>query len=424
MRFASLTCVVVLLGGCGSKALLKGGEDAASDRSPEAPEAASPVVDAGTIEDTPSILDTATPQADANDAAEDVAEVGDAHSEEVAIEPAPPGCPSCIPRQSCAGDGVGLSVCGWSGGSCCASAVVPGGSFFRSYDGQSCPGGAASAGEVFGPSCYLEKTAPAKVSGFALDVYEVTVARFRRFMAAVIAGWRPPAGSGLHRHLRAGAGVEDVQAPGTYERGWDPAWNVDLFDEQSEWDRYYVTSSTEISDPERSEDRPVGGVSWAQAYAFCIWDGGFLPTEAEWNFAAAGGDQQRIYPWSDPSSLYPPTTINCELARSSDLGCPPGSDIVPVGALTSGGSRWGPLDLAGNRAEWTLDWLAQYGSPCNDCARLQPPSESELPFTPSRANRGRYGGSKDSFLSSFRVGDVPVSAYSSEIGVRCARPLP
>jgi len=35
----------------------------------------------------------------------------------------------------------------------------------------------------------------------------------------------------------------------------------------------------------------------AQSHAFCIWDGGFLAGEAEWNYAAAGGSEQRSYPW-------------------------------------------------------------------------------------------------------------------------------
>ena len=53
----------------------------------------------------------------------------------------------------------------------------------------------------------------------------------------------------------------------------------------------------------------INCVNWFEAYAFCIWDGGFLPTEAEWNYAASGGSEQRYYPWS---ASFPPgaTTID------------------------------------------------------------------------------------------------------------------
>jgi hypothetical protein len=50
-------------------------------------------------------------------------------------------CPSCPPT-SCAGQqGLGLSSCGPLHEDCCTSILVPGGSFYRSYDGVSCPGG-------------------------------------------------------------------------------------------------------------------------------------------------------------------------------------------------------------------------------------------------------------------------------------------
>jgi formylglycine-generating enzyme required for sulfatase activity len=53
-------------------------------------------------------------------------------------------------------------------------------------------------------------------------------------------------------------------------------------------------------------------MDWYEAYAFCIWDGGFLPTDAEWNYAAAGGAQQRAYPWSNPPTSL---TIDPSYAR-------------------------------------------------------------------------------------------------------------
>ena len=48
-------------------------------------------------------------------------------------------------------------------------------------------------------------------------------------------------------------------------------------------------------------------MNWFESYAFCIWDGGFLASEAEWNYAAAGGSEQRYYPWSSPATS---TTID------------------------------------------------------------------------------------------------------------------
>jgi formylglycine-generating enzyme required for sulfatase activity len=57
----------------------------------------------------------------------------------------------------------------------------------------------------------------------------------------------------------------------------------------------------DIDLPNTSIRTGVGPCPWYEAEAFCIWDGGFLPTEAEWNYAAAGGLEQRVYPWSSPA---------------------------------------------------------------------------------------------------------------------------
>jgi Sulfatase-modifying factor enzyme 1 len=111
-----------------------------------------------------------------------------------------------------------------------------------------------------------------------------------------------------------------------------------------------------------AENLPINCVNWYQAYALCIWDGGFLPSEAEWEYTAAGGGQQRVYPWgsTDPgaSNAY---AIYGE-HYTANLG------IAPVGTAARGAGLWGQLDLAGELREWNLDSYAAYADPCTDCA--------------------------------------------------------
>ena len=98
-----------------------------------------------------------------------------------------------------------------------------------------------------------------------------------------------------------------------------------------------------------NETLPIGCATFGELYAFCIWDGGFLPSEAEWQYVAAGGSENRGYPWGT-------STIDCQHASYTGAGC---SSTGPsaVGAHPSGAGRWGHLDLAGNVSEVVLDQL-------------------------------------------------------------------
>jgi formylglycine-generating enzyme len=154
-------------------------------------------------------------------------------------------------------------------------------------------------------------------------------------------------------------------------------------------------------------------VPWYTAKAFCAWDGGFLPTEAEWNYAAAGGDEQRAFPWS-----VPPESNAIDNSRGS-YGCQTGvcssiDNLLVVGSRPLGDGRWGHADLMGNVWEWTLDWRAPYVNPCVDCAQL-----SILTLVIIR------GGSFNS-AGRLRVADrglLASRAPDDQVGVRCARPL-
>jgi len=307
-------------------------------------------------------------------------------------------------------DGGGLvcpSTCGPSGtASCCASAAIPGGTFHRSYD--------VAVDGMFPSMAY-----PATIDAVRLDIYEVTVGRFRQWVDAgmgTIAN-PPPDGAGA-RTLNGMLG----------QAGWEPGWNGEsyiLMYDSAELRRNIGRCgwATWTDEPGPNENKPMTCVTWFQAFAFCAWDGGFLPTEAEWTFAASGGSEQRAYPWSSPASS---TAIDCTRANHS-----PVYPTFCVDALTEvgrhsplGDGRWGHADLAGNVSEWTVEAADPLPlTPCANCSRLVAQGYSFATST-----RLALGGNFHSEPPTLRAGwrdslANPVSAQA-EVGFRCARPDP
>ncbi len=334
--------------------------------------------------------------------------------------------PSCVPG------GSGRTDCGDGTESCCASPLVAGGMFFRTYtNGGSEP--------VIG-------TDPAVVSSFRLDKYEVTVGRFRTFVAAMQgadggARWLPPSGSGVHTHLNHGNGLAAPHTGYDYEFGWDSADNDNLrhtyVDPWQSDDSVTVTANltcntlaTWTLEVGSNEKLPINCVTWYDAYAFCIWDGGFLPSEAEWECAAAAGSQQREYPWG----AIPPGATNqyaiyaCQYPSGSGP-CSAVSNIAPVGTATEGAGLWGQVDLAGNVWEWNLDYYNEWyvqpsvgdsSQPCVDCVDLDKKSPGEYPHRVGRG--GDFASESTDLLSPWRRGiQVGSTGRSERVGIRCAR---
>jgi formylglycine-generating enzyme required for sulfatase activity len=268
--------------------------------------------------------------------------------------------------------------------------LVPGGTFDRSYDGVD----------------FKDPSYPATVDDFYLDKYEVTVGRFRAFVNAGMGTQaKPPAaGDGAHPLI-----------PGS---GWDPAWNTNLAADTARlkgamkcWAQYQSWTDT----PAGNESRPMNCLDWYTAFAFCAWDGGRLATEAEWNYAASGGSEQRYYPWRWSPPAYTP--IDDSYAVYCGGSC---NHAENVGSRSpKGDGKWGQSDLAGNVKEWTLDWYSsQYPMPCNNCANLSATSGLGLP------GRALRGGSYFDYAwvlrSSYR--DIELPEYrDNPNGARCAR---
>ena len=312
----------------------------------------------------------------------------DAHGDAAGQTSDGPGVDAAV-NVSC----VGLANnCGPAGtASCCATLPVPGGTFDRGHD-------------VAIDAMYPDTTHPATVSAFHLDTYEVTVGRFRQF---VIAGMgtqatAPAAGAGAHAN--------------TAGSGWNASFNASLPATTAALTaamKCDATFQTWTDTPGTGDDRPINCVTWFEAFAFCIWDGGYLPTEAEWNFAAAGGSDQRAYPWSAPAGSL---TIDCTYSDYTPTPACVSAGPNRVGAESpKGDGKWGQADLGSNVFEWTLDWMAAYSNPCVDCANLVPTAMRTL-------RGGDFGDPAINLRTAYRGNAGTPTNRDSGVGVRCARP--
>ena len=289
------------------------------------------------------------------------------------------------PGPSCAG---GLSC---QGISCCWAPVLAGGLYAM---GRSTSGTDAYA---TGNAVELPEHS-ATIAPFALDAFEVTVGRFRRFVEAY-PGSKPADGAGAHP-LIAGS-------------GWKTAWNTHLTDTREALvlhRRCEAQFQTWTDSAGANEASPLTCVTWYEAFAFCAWDGGRLPTEAEWEYAAAGGAENRLFPWGGTLPSAKPALANWKYG-----------DVDPkmaAGSHPLGNGRFGHRDLSGSVWEWALDgwddaWFSGGGATCTNCANLSTETQRSL----------RGGGWHDDVVdlrAATRWRGPPDSLYS-DVGFRCAR---
>ena len=158
------------------------------------------------------------------------------------------------------------------------------------------------------------------------------------------------------------------------------------------------------------DNHPMVNVTWDDASAYAHWAGTALPTEAQWEKAARGGDG-RVFPWGNEWDA-----VRCNNSVGTDWQK---NHTSSVGSFATGASPYGVQDMAGNVWQWCADWYDDHYSQNVPARNPTGPATGTM--------RVLHGGnwfcsSPGIFRVAFRIRYFPTH-WNFNLGFRCACPV-
>lgn len=265
------------------------------------------------------------------------------------------------------------------------------------------------------------------VDGFWMDKYEVTNEEFEKFAKA--SGYLTIAERKPDPKDFPGVPPENLQAGSVVFE--PPPGEVPLNNHWVWWK--YVPGANwrhpegPQSDIKGREKHPAVHICWDDAAAYCRWASKRLPTEAEWEYAARGGLDRKVYPWGNERNPGGKWLMNTWQGKFPHENTKEDNFAVTAPAGSYPPNGFGLYDMAGNVFEWCADWYTPDYYSRSPEKNPPGPDTSNDPNEPNVAKRVHRGGSwlcSELYSTNYRVAareKASTDTGLSHTGFRCVR---